>query len=115
MLWILLIWNLSTFTSFITIFHLRMLCEHHGIDGTYRIKATWLQRLAVFPYGEDCHLEHHLYPSVPFHNLARLRAICLELEQGRGQKLLTMREVLRGLADSRPIPAGQPLAQAGAP
>ena len=110
-LWILLIWNVATFTSFITVFHLRMLCEHHGTVGTHRLKASWLQRLTVFPYGEDCHLEHHRYPSVPFHQLARLREICLAQEQGAGQPLLTMREVLQGLERTPPIAAGTALAE----
>lgn len=92
------IWTLATFTSFITVFHLRMLCEHHGTTGTYRIQTHWLARLSCFPHGEDCHLEHHRYPAVPFFRLAELRRVCLAREQGRGQPLMSMAEVFQRLA-----------------
>ncbi len=63
------IWALSTVTSFITIFHVRMLLEHHATDSTHRVKASTLQRLLIMPHGEHCHYEHHAYPYIPFFRL----------------------------------------------
>lgn len=57
---------------------LRSTAEHLGTMGTHELNSTrtivprvW-ERFLIAPYGVSYHLEHHLFPSVPGFNLARL-------------------------------------------
>lgn len=63
------VWTLSTVTSFITTFHVRMLSEHHGSGETQRIEAGFLARLIYLPHNGDHHYEHHEYPYIPYYYL----------------------------------------------
>ncbi len=68
------IWNVSMFTSFITVFRLRMWTEHLGTASVYRIAATWFEK-QFLPYNTDHHWEHHTHMNVPFYNLPRVREL----------------------------------------
>ena len=81
-----LLWCVPMVTVFPTIFRIRGITEHSGIAGNARrytrehpetLRTTrsirscfgaWL----FGPHQIHYHLEHHLYPSVPFYNLRRL-------------------------------------------
>lgn len=98
--WISLVWITSTFTSFITIFHMRMLLEHHGTDysGTHRIKATRLQKLLLLPHNTHCHYEHHEYPYIPFWRLEDARFEMI-LYAENPPKLKTVNQVFNSLGN----------------
>lgn len=56
----------------------RATAEHLGTQQTHELNATrtvlpnLYERFMIAPYGVNYHLEHHLYPSVPGCNLAKL-------------------------------------------
>ncbi|MEC3912306.1 fatty acid desaturase family protein [Sphingobium sp. CR2-8] len=57
---------------------IRATAEHNGVadeqelNGTRTVIPTWLDRFLIAPLNVSYHLEHHLFPSVPWHNLRRL-------------------------------------------
>lgn len=59
---------------------LRAMAEHAGVadeqelNGTRTVIPTLLDRFLIAPFNVSYHLEHHLFPSVPWHNLRRLHA-----------------------------------------
>jgi fatty acid desaturase len=75
----LLLWLVPYATWMQLCFHIRSIAEHfaiygrHGVYAETRTVATpWLERLFLVPNHVGYHLEHHLYPSVPFHRLPEL-------------------------------------------
>lgn len=59
---------------------IRAMAEHNGVtderelNGTRTVIPTLLDRFLIAPLNVSYHLEHHLFPSVPWHNLRRLHA-----------------------------------------
>lgn len=57
---------------------IRAMAEHNGVaderelNGTRTVIPTLLDRFLIAPFNVSYHLEHHLFPSVPGHNLRRL-------------------------------------------
>jgi len=75
----LLYWVIPIFTWFKVIFRIRGIAEHYGIDerayGASRTTLpSWFEALFVAPKNVNYHLEHHLYPSVPFYSLPQLHS-----------------------------------------
>lgn len=77
-----LLWVLPLFTSWPYFMLLRDLYQHANADdgkltNSRVIVVNPLVRWAMFIYGQDIHLTHHLYPSVPHYRLPRLhRELC---------------------------------------
>jgi fatty acid desaturase len=80
-LWIpfLLFWVLPYITWMQLCFHVRSIAEHFAIRGrtgiyaqTRTVLPTWLERVFILPKNASYHLEHHLFPSVPFYRLPEL-------------------------------------------
>jgi fatty acid desaturase len=70
------------FTSFPIFMMLRQWVQHGNADrGRYTNTRVFLVgpllRYAVFPWGMDYHLPHHLMASVPHYNLKRLHELLL--------------------------------------
>ena len=59
---------------------MRAIAEHNGVadtrelNGTRTVVPTLLDRFLIAPFNVSYHLEHHLFPSVPWTNLRRLHA-----------------------------------------
>lgn len=57
---------------------IRAMAEHNGVaderelNGTRTVIPTVLDRFLIAPLNVSYHLEHHLFPSVPWYNLRRL-------------------------------------------
>jgi fatty acid desaturase len=57
---------------------IRAMAEHNGVaderelNGTRTVIPTFLDRFLIAPLNVSYHLEHHLFPSVPWPNLRRL-------------------------------------------
>lgn len=57
---------------------IRAIAEHNGtvnskeLNGTRTVIPTLLDRFLIAPFNVSYHLEHHLFPSVPWANLRRL-------------------------------------------
>jgi fatty acid desaturase len=76
--WVL--WVLPLMTSFPYFMLLRDVYQHTNADDG-RLTNTRVffpdpfTRWAVFVYGQDMHLPHHLFPAIPHHRLARLHRL----------------------------------------
>ena len=79
-LWIefLVLWIVPSLTVLGAIFRIRSIAEHLVTENTCELNAsrtvypTLLERLLLAPCNVNYHLEHHLFPSVPFYNLPAL-------------------------------------------
>lgn len=79
----LLFWLIPFGTWFKMIIRIRGIAEHYGLDdAAYGLTRTtilsWFDKLFVAPNNINYHLEHHLYPSVPFFRLPRLHKKLME-------------------------------------
>jgi fatty acid desaturase len=77
------LWIVPLFSVAILITILRTIAEHQPMDYEGRdpitpvIRTTlcsWLERRFLFPLNFNYHVEHHLFPQVPFFNLPRLHS-----------------------------------------
>lgn len=76
-------WALPLFTTFPLFMMLRQWVQHGNADrGRFTNTRVFLSgpllRYAVFPWGMDYHLPHHLMASVPHYNLKRLHELMLD-------------------------------------
>jgi fatty acid desaturase len=80
----LLLWVVPILTWLKMIMRVRSIAEHFAIenDHAYTQSRTTLpslfERLFVAPRNVNFHLEHHLYPSVPFFRLPQLHALLMK-------------------------------------
>lgn len=81
---VLLYWFVPLFTWLIFIFRIRSIAEHSALSGrsepyaqTRTTVPSLLERLLIAPKNVGYHLEHHLYPSVPFYRLPKLHALLM--------------------------------------
>lgn len=84
-----------TMTLLNLINRIRATAEHIGVELTNELNSTrtviptWFERLTIAPFNVSYHLEHHLFPSVPAHNLGKLHRYLMEDEQFRDQAHIT--------------------------
>jgi fatty acid desaturase len=122
----LLLWVVPCFTVLAAIFRIRNLAEHYGVGGDHELNESrtvlpsWWERLLIAPCNVNHHLDHHLFPSVPWYNLPRLHRLLMQdaayatrahitpsytgLRRGLLAELLTGR---RGDRERRPVVATQ--------
>ena len=80
----LLLWVVPILTWLKMIMRIRSIAEHFAIekDHAYTQSRTtlpsFLERVFVAPRNVNFHLEHHLYPSVPFFRLPQLHAVLMK-------------------------------------
>ncbi len=81
----LLFWVVPFFTAFLMFQYLRSFAEHFGklkytnlLDSTRSVIPSFFEKVIVAPYNISYHLEHHLYPGVPYYNLPKLRKMLLK-------------------------------------
>ncbi len=78
---VLLFWFLPAFTVLTVILRIRSIAEHFGVEGTESLnmsrntQATFFERCFFAPHHSGYHLDHHLYPSVPYYNLPKLHVV----------------------------------------
>lgn len=80
-----LYWLVPMLTTFPMLFYVRSVAEHHGnlaYDHAYTnsrttIACAW-ERFLFLPHHVGCHLEHHLYPHVPFYRLPDLHRLLMQ-------------------------------------
>jgi fatty acid desaturase len=78
-----LYWCVPMFTWLMFIFRLRSIAEHSAINyhnenaATRTTCASLIERVFIAPKNVNYHIEHHLYPSVPFYRLPQLHALLL--------------------------------------
>jgi fatty acid desaturase len=94
------VWVIALSTSFWAIFRVRAYLEHVGIEPQGRhtshrfFASVWLRPI-FFPHSTWCHYEHHLFPTIPFHNLVKLRQL-LDSEEYK-----PVRSMAESIADPR--------------
>ncbi|NJM62193.1 MAG: hypothetical protein HC849_21530 [Oscillatoriales cyanobacterium RU_3_3] len=88
----LLYWIIPLCTWFAMTNLLRIAGEHSAIDrpdNFYQLTRTtvpsWFDRVFIVPRNISYHLEHHIYPQVPFYKLPELHD-CLMAQESYGQK-----------------------------
>lgn len=83
-----LLWLVPLFTTFSFFMILRQLVQHgNGDRGRLTNTRTFLVnpfiRYAVFPFGMDYHLPHHLFATVPHYRLPELHALLMRYPEYR--------------------------------
>jgi fatty acid desaturase len=79
-----LCWFIPMFTWLIFIFRVRGIAEHSAMQNHYNASASTrttcaslIERIFLAPKNVNYHIEHHLYPSVPFYRLPQLHTLLL--------------------------------------
>ena len=108
---LLLYWIVPLGTWFLVTNLLRIASEHSAIDGSegfYQLTRTtlpsWLDRIFIVPRNISYHLEHHLYPHIPFYRLPELHHCLMEQEsyQQHAHITQTYSGVLQELSNGQP-------------
>lgn len=92
--WLIVLWLLPLHTLCLAFMRVRIVAEHNLDDSgpelshTRHVDASWLERLTLAPLNINYHIAHHLFPSVPLHNLPRLHALLLRDPAFRAQAML---------------------------
>lgn len=80
----LLFWIVPFLTTFLIFQYIRSVAEHFGgltydnlLTSTRTVKASFIERFFIAPHNVGYHLEHHLYPGVPFYNLPKLHNLLM--------------------------------------
>ena len=81
------------FTSFAFFMILRQIVQHGNggrgwLTNTRVFLLRPLIRFSVFPIGQDYHLPHHLYATVPHYRLRRLHELLLDYPEYREQAVV---------------------------
>lgn len=85
-----LLYALPFFTSFSFFMMMRQLVQHSNADrgwltNTRIFLVNKFFRDSVLPYGQDYHLPHHLYATVPHYNLRELHELLMDYPDYRDQ------------------------------
>lgn len=99
---------------------IRAIAEHNGVanerelNGTRTIIPTLLDRFLIAPLNVSYHLEHHLFPSVPWQNLRRLHGALMEDPNYAANAHITRSYwgVMRELMPASAKDTGEPMATA---
>ena len=92
-LYFVLLWMVPLFTSFSYFMILRQTVQHGNggrgwLSNTRVFFVNRLINFAVFPMGQDFHLPHHLYATVPHYRLRRLHQVLLDYPEYREQAVV---------------------------
>ncbi len=87
-----LLWVVPIFTSFSFFMILRQLVQHGNGDrgwltNTRIFRVNPLINFAVFPMGQDYHLPHHLFASIPHFRLKQLHKELMDCEEYQQQAI----------------------------
>src|SRR5439155_10622756 len=82
-LYFLVLWVVPLFTSFAFFMILRQLVQHGNggrgwLTNTRVFMVHRAINFAVFPIGQDYHLPHHLFATIPHYRLKRLHELLLQ-------------------------------------
>jgi fatty acid desaturase len=85
----LVLWIVPQFTILNLFARMRSIAEHLGLENEHELNqsrhvdGTLLERLTIAPLNCNYHLDHHLFPSVPYYNLPKLHQLLMEDENYR--------------------------------
>ncbi|MBL8581008.1 MAG: fatty acid desaturase family protein [Rhizobiaceae bacterium] len=92
----LLYWIIPYFSALLMLLYIRSVAEHFGgMDYEHELTSSrtiyphrW-EKIFLAPHNVNYHLDHHLYPSVPFYNLPKLHALLMDDPEYRSTAHLT--------------------------
>ena len=76
--YVLAYWFLPAWTVLPVLLRLRSIAEHFGLANTHELNASrnyhcnWIETAILAPHNVGYHLDHHLFPTIPFYNLPEL-------------------------------------------
>lgn len=92
----LMFWVVPYLSTFFMFQYIRSVAEHFGelaydnlLTSTRTVRATWVERFFIAPHQVSYHLEHHLYPGVPFYNLPQLHELLMQESEYRNKAHIT--------------------------
>lgn len=110
-LYYLIFWVVPYLSTFFMYQYIRSVAEHFGelsydhlLSSTRSVRAGWLEKLLLAPHNVGYHLEHHLYPGVPFYHLPRLHQLLMQHHDYQ-EKAHVTRGYFSGLLDELGGPA----------
>lgn len=81
----LLFWVVPYLTSFFMFQYIRSVAEHFGelayeddLSSSRTVKPSLLEKFLIAPHHVGYHLEHHLYPGVPYYHLPKLHQLLMK-------------------------------------
>lgn len=81
----LLFWIVPYFSTFLMFQYIRSVSEHFGdlkydhlLNASRTVKTNAIEQFLIAPHNVGYHIEHHLYPGVPYYNLPKLHSLLLE-------------------------------------
>lgn len=84
----LIFWIIPYFTSFFMFQYIRSVAEHFGelayedeLSSSRTVKPTTLELFFIAPHSVGYHLEHHLFPGVPFYHLPQLHQLLMNQKE----------------------------------
>ncbi|MCB0597880.1 MAG: fatty acid desaturase family protein [Lewinellaceae bacterium] len=91
-----LYWVAPYLSTFFMFQYVRSVAEHfgelehdHALTSSRTVKANALERFFFAPHNVGYHLEHHLYPGVPFYNLPALHQLLMQEAEYKGKAHVT--------------------------
>lgn len=95
-LYFLIFWVVPYLSTFFMCQYIRSVAEHYGelaYDNALRssrtTKPNLLERFFLAPHQVGYHLEHHLYPGVPFYNLPKMHKLLMTVPEYSEQAHIT--------------------------
>jgi fatty acid desaturase len=90
LVYFLLFWVVPIFTSFAFFMVLRNIVQHGNADrgrltNTRVFRVNPIINFAVFPFGNQYHLPHHMFATVPHYRLPQLHALLMQYSEYRDQ------------------------------
>ncbi len=82
-------WGIPMFIVLPLLLRLRALAEHfalprkHVLNGTRTVRPPWWERILIAPHNVSLHLEHHLFPYVPWFRLPELHNRLMQVDAYR--------------------------------
>lgn len=92
----LIFWIVPYLTTFFMFQYIRSVAEHYGemayeddLSSSRTVRTSFLEEFFFAPHSVGYHLEHHLFPGVPFYNLKRLHSALMEQDLYRSRAHIT--------------------------
>lgn len=96
-------WFFPYLSTFFMFQYIRSVAEHFGdldydhlLNATRSVKVNPIERFFFAPHHVGYHIEHHLYPGVPFYNLPQLHDMLMAMPEYKDKAHIT-HGFLRGL------------------
>ena len=94
-----LLWLVPMITSFSLFMMLRQVVQHSNSDrgwltNTRVFLVNLFVRDSILPYGQDIHLPHHMYATVPHYKLLELHEFMMQFPEYRAEAIVVRGAVL---------------------